>query len=124
MMRKYPVLRGLSALARLVGWVGLILAGILILIGVAQFLSSVNSTSQYQSGMGYFGVYTSFAAFSLGLGLLIGSIYLIILGPVDKPSPNTDASEQDESDEAGGEFVIPSGDAPLLLEMANEAFNP
>jgi hypothetical protein len=82
MMRKYPVLRGLSALARLVGWVGLILAGILMLIGVAQFLSSVNSTSQYQSGMGYFGVYTSFAAFSLGLGLLIGSIYLIILGEI------------------------------------------
>jgi len=47
-----------------------------------------------------------------------------LLGPVDKPSPNTDASEQDEPDEAGGEFVIPSGDAPLLLEMANEAFNP
>ena len=46
------------------------------------------------------------------------------LGPVDKPSPNTDASEQDESDEAGGEFVISSGDAPLLLEMTNEALNP
>jgi hypothetical protein len=43
---------------------------------------------------------------------------------VDEPSPNTDASEQDESDEAGGEFIISSGDAPLLLEMANEALNP
>jgi hypothetical protein len=46
------------------------------------------------------------------------------LGRVDKPSPNTDASEQDESDEAGGELVISGGDAPLLLEMANEALNP
>ena len=46
------------------------------------------------------------------------------LGPVDKPRPDADASEQDESHEAGGELVIPGGDAPLLLEMANEALNP
>ena len=53
-----------------------------------------------------------------------GTRFLHKLGPVDKPSPNTDAFEQDESDEAGGEFVISSGNAPLLLEMANEALNP
>ncbi len=46
------------------------------------------------------------------------------LGPVDKPRPDADASEQDESHEAGGELVVPGGDAPLLLEMANEALNP
>jgi hypothetical protein len=46
------------------------------------------------------------------------------LGPVDKPRPDADASEQDESHEAGGELVISGGDAPLLLEMANEALNP
>ncbi len=45
------------------------------------------------------------------------------LGPVDKPGPDTEASEQDESQEAGGELVISGGDAPLLLEMADEALN-
>jgi transposase-like protein len=43
------------------------------------------------------------------------------LGPVDKPRPDADASEQDESHEAGGELVISGGDASLLLEMADEA---
>jgi SAM-dependent methyltransferase len=46
------------------------------------------------------------------------------LGPVDKPRPDTDASEQDESHEAGGELIISGGDATLLLEMPNEALNP
>jgi hypothetical protein len=43
---------------------------------------------------------------------------------VDKPRPDTDASEQDESHEAGGELIISGGDATLLLEMPNEALNP
>ena len=47
-----------------------------------------------------------------------------LLGPVDKPCPDADASEQDESDEAGSELVISGGDTPLLLEMPNEAPNP
>jgi hypothetical protein len=42
---------------------------------------------------------------------------------VDKPRPDADATEQDESDEAGGELVISGGDAPLLLEMPDEALN-
>jgi hypothetical protein len=46
------------------------------------------------------------------------------LGPVDKPSPNADASKQDESEEAGGKLVVPGGDAPLLLELTDEALNP
>ena len=54
---------------------------------------------------------------------LIGSIAIPVLGPVDKPRPDADASEQDESHEADGELVIPSGDAPLLLEMTDEALN-
>ena len=47
-----------------------------------------------------------------------------VLGPVDKPRPDADAAEQDESHEAGGELVISGGDAALLLEMPNEALNP
>ena len=47
-----------------------------------------------------------------------------LLGPVDKPRPDADASEQDESHEAGGELIISGGDAALLLEMPNEAVNP
>ena len=43
---------------------------------------------------------------------------------MDKPRPDTDASEQDESYEAGGELIISGGDATLLLEMPNEALNP
>src|SRR5580700_6140379 len=46
------------------------------------------------------------------------------LGSVDKLRPDADASEQDESREAGGELVISGGDAALLLEMPNEALNP
>ena len=46
------------------------------------------------------------------------------LGPVDKPNPDSDASEQDESDETGGELIISGGDASLLLEMPDEALNP
>jgi len=49
--------------------------------------------------------------------------FVLALGPVDKPCPDSDASEQDESHEAGGELVISGGDAPLLLEMANEALD-
>jgi hypothetical protein len=47
-----------------------------------------------------------------------------LLGPVDKPRPDADASDQDESHEAGSELVISGGDAPLLFQMANEALNP
>jgi hypothetical protein len=47
-----------------------------------------------------------------------------ILGPVDKPRPDADASDQDESHEAGGELVLSGGDAALLLQMPNEALNP
>jgi hypothetical protein len=45
------------------------------------------------------------------------------LGSVDKPDPETDASEQDEAKEAGYGFVIPGGDTPLFLEMTNEALD-
>ena len=45
------------------------------------------------------------------------------LGPVDKPDPDTNASEQDKSEEAGCCLVISGGDAPLLLEMTNEALD-
>jgi hypothetical protein len=42
-------------------------------------------------------------------------------GPVDKLRPNTDAFEQDATQEAVCELVIAGSDAPLLLEMANDA---
>jgi hypothetical protein len=45
------------------------------------------------------------------------------LGRVDKPDPETKASEQDEAEEAGCGLVIPGGNAPLFLEMTNEAFD-
>ena len=45
------------------------------------------------------------------------------LGPVDKPDPETNASEQDEAEEAGCGLVIPGGNTPLFLEMTNEALD-
>ena len=45
------------------------------------------------------------------------------LGPVDKPDPETKASEQDEAEEAGCGLVIPGSNAPLFLEMTDEAFD-
>jgi hypothetical protein len=46
---------------------------------------------------------------------------VVFLGPVDKPDPEPNASEQDETEEAGCGLVIPGGNTPLFLEMANEA---
>jgi hypothetical protein len=45
------------------------------------------------------------------------------LGPVDKLGPETNASEQDEAEETARGLVVSSGNTPLLLEMANEAFD-
>jgi hypothetical protein len=45
------------------------------------------------------------------------------LGPVDKPDPDTTASEQDKAQEAACGFVVSGGDAALLLEMADEALD-
>jgi hypothetical protein len=81
-MRKYPVLRGLSGLARFIGWAGLILGGIMVFVGIIIILSAASSMSQYPGGMGIFGFYSGFGALSVGVGLSIASIYLIILGEV------------------------------------------
>ena len=43
------------------------------------------------------------------------------LGPVDKPDPVPDATEQDEAEKAAGSLVIARCNAPLLLEMADAA---
>jgi hypothetical protein len=40
---------------------------------------------------------------------------------VDKPDPQTNASEQDEAKEAGCGLVISGGNTPLFFEMTNEA---
>jgi len=65
-----------------------------------------------------------FAAFFSHAPLIALVVVGVALGPVDKPSPNADASQQDESEEAGGKLVVPGGDAPLLLELTDEALNP
>jgi hypothetical protein len=46
-----------------------------------------------------------------------------VLGSVGKPDPETDASEQDNGKEAAWRFVIPCGNAPPLLEMADKALD-
>jgi photosystem II stability/assembly factor-like uncharacterized protein len=42
---------------------------------------------------------------------------------VDKPDPETKASEQNEAEEACCGLVTPGDNTPLFLEMANEAFD-
>ena len=56
----------------------------------------------------------------LDLKIQLGSYNL---GPVDKPDPEPNAPEQDETEEAGCGLVIPGGDTALFLEMTNEAFD-
>jgi MFS family permease len=63
-------------------------------------------------------------ALLIGAGMAVLGALVYLLGPVDKSRPDADASEQDESHEAGGELVISGGDAALLLEMPNETLNP
>jgi hypothetical protein len=45
------------------------------------------------------------------------------LGPVDKPDPDTTASEQDKAQEAACGLVVSGGDTALFFEMADEAFD-
>ena len=47
----------------------------------------------------------------------------LVEAPVDKPDPETNAPEQDETEEAGCGLVVPGGNTPLLLEMTNEALD-
>ena len=54
---------------------------------------------------------------------LASTLVFLPLGPVDKPDPETKASEQDEAEEAGCGLVIPGGNTPLFLEMTNEALD-
>jgi pyruvate-formate lyase-activating enzyme len=42
---------------------------------------------------------------------------------VDKPDPDTTASDQDKAQEAACGLVVSGGDAALFLEMADEAFD-
>ena len=42
---------------------------------------------------------------------------------MDKPDPGSDAAEQYKAQEPAVSLVIAQGDAVLLLEMINEAFD-
>jgi hypothetical protein len=81
-MRKYPVLRGLSGLARFIGWAGLVLGGVCLIVGLLEVLSANVSAPRYQGDAGILGFYSGLGAFSVGVGLSIASVYLIILGEV------------------------------------------
>ena len=42
-------------------------------------------------------------------------ITTVVLGSVDKPDPDADATEQDEAEKTGGGLVVASGDAAVVL---------
>src|ERR1700712_3070305 len=42
----------------------------------------------------------------------------VVLGPVDKLDPDTDATEQDKAEEATVGFVVARGNPPLLLDVS------
>ena len=46
-----------------------------------------------------------------------------LLGPVDKPDPQPDASEQDKTKEAGVGLVVSGCNTALFLEVADEALD-
>jgi two-component system, NtrC family, response regulator len=47
----------------------------------------------------------------------------VLLGPVDKPGPESKAAERDEAKEAACGLVIAGSDPALFLEVADEALN-
>jgi hypothetical protein len=62
----------------------------------------------------------------IGKGILLFSDKAILspLGRVDKPDPDAYAAEQDEAEKAGGCVIVSRGDTALVLQLAEEAFDP
>jgi hypothetical protein len=58
------------------------------------------------------------------LTLYHNSKQLATLGRVDKPDPDAYAAEQDEAEKAGGCVIVSRGDTALVLQLAEEAFDP
>ena len=74
MHEKYPVLSGVSGLARIVGWVFLLIGGLIVLFGIVRLLTDQNQL--YQGAL-------SFQALSIigtGVSQVFFSLLLIIIG--------------------------------------------
>jgi hypothetical protein len=83
-MVNYPVLSGLSASARIIGWIMLIIAGLMCLTGGGQLATSMKSAVHNPYGTNPFDLYRSISLLAGGASLLIVSLLLIIVGEVIK----------------------------------------
>ena len=78
-MGKYPVLNAIAAIARFVGWLGLIIGGFMFVLGAADFFANVRTgPGSYGGGpfRGYFGMMELVG----GLSLAMGALMVIALG--------------------------------------------
>ena len=74
-MGKYPVLQGLSGLARVVGWLAICIAGILVIYGLVKL-------SEYKNDP--IGAFTGILNIGSGLGIAMVALIVILVGETIK----------------------------------------
>ena len=83
-MHKYPVLSGISAFTRFVGWIALCKAGLMCIVGLIQIAQSLSTTAQNPYKSNPLELYGRISLLIGGISLLIFSLILIIVGEVIK----------------------------------------
>ena len=83
-MNKYPVLSGISVLARIVGWVLLIISGIMCLIGLIQTIGSIASAANNPYRSNPLDLYQGVSLLVGGGSMLVLSLILILVGEIIK----------------------------------------
>src|SRR5271165_1587747 len=78
-MHKYPALSGLSSLARVIGWIAFVVAGIMILVGLVEVSSGLSPNNGDP-----FAVFRGVALLSGGGSLFVLAVMLILVGEVIK----------------------------------------
>ena len=81
-MNKYPVLSGVSVLARIVGWVLLIISGIMCLIGFVQTIGSIPSAANNPYRSNPLDLYQGVSLLVGGGSMLVLSLILILVGEI------------------------------------------
>jgi hypothetical protein len=83
-MRKYPVLSGIKMLLLVIGWIALCLSVPTCLIGVVQVVDSISSAARNPYETNALELYTRLSILFAGIGLLSGSLVVIVTGEVIK----------------------------------------
>ncbi|HVC61782.1 MAG TPA: hypothetical protein VND19_15635 [Acetobacteraceae bacterium] len=108
-MGRYPVLQSLSGLARFLGWVGVILGGLTVVVGVIQLLASVNSNELV--------AYAGLVEIGSGLSFIIASLMLILLGEVIKVFVDIEGNTS-ETTRLLKLYLPPEAEGPKAAEAA------